>query len=70
MTATLAAREPARQDPRRLSPTQLAQLGVKRLNRFGSVLQCSHCGATWSPLLRKDQTLPHGYTQCPNRCNW
>jgi hypothetical protein len=58
------------EDPRYLSPAQLAKLGVLRLNRYDAVLQCVTCGTTWSPKLRADATLPAGYWQCPNRCNW
>lgn len=57
-------------DPRYLSAVQLARLGVTRLNRYGILLQCMMCGASWSPTLRPDGTLPAGYWQCPNKCNW
>jgi len=59
-----------REDPRYLFPAQLARLGVSRLNRYDVLLQCVTCGATWSPKLRPDATLPPGYWQCPNKCNW
>ncbi len=49
---------------------QLAWLGVSRLNRYDAVLQCAMCGTSWSPKLRADGTLPQGYWQCPNKCNW
>ena len=29
---------------------QMARLGVRLLNKYGQVLQCEHCGATWTPL--------------------
>jgi hypothetical protein len=59
-----------REDPRYMSPAQLAWLGVSRLNRYDAVLQCAMCGTSWSPKLRADGTLPQGYWQCPNKCNW
>jgi hypothetical protein len=59
-----------REDPRYLSSEQLGRLGVSRLNRYGALLQCKTCGTTWSPKLRTDATLPAGYWQCPNKCNW
>jgi hypothetical protein len=58
------------EDPRYLSPEQLARLGVSRLNRYDAVLRCVTCGTTWSPKLRLDAKLPRGYWQCPNKCNW
>lgn len=59
-----------RTDPRYLSPEHLARLGVLRLNRYDILLQCMMCGTTWSPRLDADRTLPRGYWQCPNKCNW
>lgn len=59
-----------REDPRYLTPVQLARLGVSRLNRYDILLQCMMCGTSWSPKLRADGTLPPGYWQCPNKCNW
>lgn len=59
-----------REDPRYLTPVQLARLGVSRLNRYDILLQCMTCGTSWSPKLRADGTLPPGYWQCPNKCNW
>lgn len=59
-----------REDPRYLPPAHLARLGVTRLNRFDTVLRCTMCGTSWSPTLRPDGTLPPGYWQCPNKCNW
>jgi hypothetical protein len=64
-------KEPSvREDPRYLAPAQLARLGVSRLNRYDALLQCATCGSTWAPKLRPDATLPAGYWQCPNKCNW
>jgi hypothetical protein len=59
-----------REDPRYLSSEQLARMGVSRLNRYDALLKCKTCGTTWSPKLRTDATLPAGYWQCPNKCNW
>lgn len=57
------------EDARYLSAGQLAKLGVRRLNRYGILLQCTTCRAVWSPRLRDDGTLPPRYWQCPDRCN-
>jgi hypothetical protein len=70
VTATVQSQELVREDPRYLSPDQLSKLGVERLNRYDVVLRCKVCGETWSPELRRNEKLPPGYTQCPNRCNW
>lgn len=69
MTPTVASNTPRQEDPRYLSPAQLAQFGVSRLNRYGILLQCRMCNATWSPKLSADGSLPPGYWQCPNKCN-
>ncbi len=48
----------------------LSRFGVRRLNRYDLFLECFHCRATWAPRLKRDGTLPRGYWECPNRCNW
>jgi hypothetical protein len=54
----------------RVLGAQMAQLGVRLLNKYGQVLQCEYCGATWTPQLGHDGTYPRGFSRCPNRCNW
>lgn len=56
--------------PRFLTKEQLLRLGAVRLNRYGVLLECAQCGATWSTLPNADGSLPPGFTKCPNRCNW
>lgn len=70
MTQTVSSKAAEQEDPRYLSPAQLAQFGVSRLNRYGILLQCMMCGTSWSPKLSADGSLPSGYWQCPNKCNW
>jgi len=53
-----------------MTAEQLARLGVRRLNRFNLVLECARCGEVWAPRLEHEGTLPRGYWQCPNKCNW
>lgn len=65
--ATLAI---PRQDERRMLGAQMAKLGVRLLNRYGRVLQCEACAATWSPQLTAAGFFPRGFWRCPNRCNW
>ena len=36
-------------DQRRVLGAQMAKLGVRLLNKYGRVLQCEVCTATWSP---------------------
>ncbi len=70
MEQTMHSEHTLREDPRYLSRLHLEKLGVTRLNRYDVLLQCMTCGAAWAPKLRPDATLPAGYWQCPNRCNW
>ena len=56
-------------DPRFLSDVHLAQLGVVRLNKYDTLLQCMHCGRTWTPQLDAQGLLPAGYWVCPEKCN-
>jgi hypothetical protein len=49
---------------------QMAQLGVRLLNKYGRVLECDKCHATWTPHPALDGSLPRGFWRCPNRCNW
>jgi hypothetical protein len=57
-------------DESRVLGAQMARLGVRLLNKFGRVLQCESCDATWSPRPAEDGSLPRGFWRCPNRCNW
>jgi hypothetical protein len=54
---------------RQLTAAQLAELGVRKMNRAGTALQCNSCGVEWSPKPSADGSMPRGYWICPNRCN-
>lgn len=58
-----------REEPPPLSAAQLAAFGVRKLNKYGMVLQCQKCEAVWSPKAGPDGWFPTGFWQCPNRCN-
>lgn len=60
----------SREDQRRVLGAQMARLGVRLLNKYGRVLQCEMCETTWCPQPATDGSLPPGFWQCPNRCNW
>jgi len=60
----------SRDNQPRLHWAQMAQLGVRLLNKYGRILQCEECGETWSPQPAPDGSLPRGFWRCPNRCNW
>lgn len=60
----------SRDDERRVLGAQMAKLGVRLLNKYGRVLQCEACEATWCPQPAAGGSLPHGFWRCPNRCNW
>lgn len=66
MPATLSISE----KPPRTLPARMERLGVRLLNKYGRILQCEHCKATWSPTPVMDGSLPRGFWRCPNRCNW
>jgi hypothetical protein len=55
---------------RRALGAQMAKLGVRLVNKYGRVLQCQACEATWSPQPAADGSLARGFWRCPNRCNW
>lgn len=57
-------------DERRVLGAQMAKLGVILLNKYGRVLQCESCGATWHPEPASDGSFARGFWRCPNRCNW
>jgi hypothetical protein len=60
----------SRDDERRVLGAQMAKLGIRLLNKYGRVLQCEFCEATWSPRPAADGSLLLGFWRCPNRCNW
>jgi hypothetical protein len=57
-------------DNRHALSAQMAQLKVRLLNKYGRVLQCEHCGASWNSERGQDGSFPRGFWRCPNRCNW
>ena len=65
----IANNHPSLAERRPLSAEQLATVGVRKLNKYGMVLQCQACETIWSPSLAADGELPRGFWQCPNRCN-
>jgi hypothetical protein len=67
MQATITV---SRAGKRRVHGAQMAKLGVRLLNKYGRILQCEACEATWSPQPTADGSLPPGFWRCPNRCNW
>jgi hypothetical protein len=69
-TDTPSRATPSSQDARRVLGAQMAGLGVRLLNKYGRVLQCERCLATWSPNPTRDGSLQRGFWRCPNRCNW
>jgi hypothetical protein len=40
---------PISEKPPRALSAQMERLGVRLLNKYGRILQCEHCKATWSP---------------------
>jgi hypothetical protein len=60
----------SREEERRMLGARMAKLGVRLLNKYGRVLQCESCGATWSPQPSSSGSFPRGFWRCPNRCNW
>lgn len=58
-----------RHDLRRMSEAELAELGVRILDRNGLMLECRNCGETWEPQLDAGGKLPAGYWVCPLKCN-
>ena len=47
-------------DNRHALSAQMAQLKVRLLNKYGRVLQCDHCGATWNPEPGQKEHFPAG----------
>jgi hypothetical protein len=60
----------SRDDERRVHGAQMAKLGVRLLNKYGRLLQCESCEATWRPQPNPDGIFPRRFWHCPNRCNW
>jgi hypothetical protein len=58
-----------RDDERRVLGAQMAKLGVRLLNKYGRVLECEACEATWPPRPAADGSLARGFWRCPNKCN-
>ncbi len=56
----------SRDDERRLLGAQMAGLGVRLLNKYGRILRCERCEATWTPATRSDGGLLPGFWRCPN----
>lgn len=59
-----------RKEKRRVLGAQMAKLGVRLKNKYGRILQCEVCEATWCPKPAADGSLQPGFWRCPNRCNW
>ena len=53
----------------RYTQGSLGRVGVSILNRHNILLQCSHCGARWSPNLRWGGLFRRGWWKCYNGCN-
>lgn len=60
----------SRDDGRRVSSARATRFGVRLLNKYGLVLYCETCKATWFPRPAGDGSLPRGFWRCPNKCNW
>jgi hypothetical protein len=67
MQATLSRSE---EDEQRVLGAQMANVGVRLVNKYGRVLQCEHCETIWSPEAGPDGSFRRGFWRCPNRCNW
>jgi hypothetical protein len=60
----------ARRSPHRFSEPELKKAGVRILEQHTTVLlECTSCGARWSPNLQTGSRLPAGYWKCPEGCN-
>jgi hypothetical protein len=53
-----------------LSPSEANRHGLRKLNKYGLVLECGSCGTSWSNLPGPDGDLPRGFWRCPRGCNW
>lgn len=60
----------SRDNERRVLGAQMAKLGVRLVNKYGRVLQCEICEATWRPHPNADGSFLRGFWRCPNKCNW
>jgi len=56
-------------DVRQMPDAELAQLGVRLINRLDVTLQCTACMETWSPQLDSNGKLAFDYWVCPANCN-
>lgn len=70
MNSSFATSTARRRDLPSLSAAHLWRLGVRKLNRYGLILECTACGTSWSSKAGADGKLPPAYWHCPNRCNW
>jgi hypothetical protein len=64
-----AARAVDKQDVRHMTDAELAEWGVRMVNRAELILGCSECGETWAPQLDASGRLPQDYWICPLKCN-
>ena len=58
-----------KQDVRQMRDAELAELGVRIINRKDVVLECRRCGENWIPELDATGRLPGRYWVCPAKCN-
>jgi hypothetical protein len=58
-----------KEDVRHMSEADLAQMGIRLLNKQDIVLQCTACMETWTPQLDANGKLPFDYWVCPANCN-
>jgi hypothetical protein len=53
-----------------LSACEANRHGLRKLNKYGLVLECRSRGTSWSNLPGPDCDLPRGFWRCPRGCNW
>jgi hypothetical protein len=58
-----------KEDVRHMSEAEMAERGIKVVDKQAVTLQCLTCSHTWTPQLDADGKLPFDYWQCPARCN-
>jgi hypothetical protein len=55
--------------PKRISASELAKVGIQLVRRKPPILQCQRCGAEWRALRFGLATRHHQYWICQNGCN-
>ena len=58
-----------KEDVRRMNAADLANRGIRIMDKQALTLQCVTCSHSWTPQLDSDGKVPFDFWLCPAQCN-